>query len=459
MGELQNLKLLDLMKTNSLEMIAPNVISRMTQLEELRMGNSFGKWEVMENGDARQASLAEMASLSRLTVLYIHVKNVECLSQDIPGPWKNLKKFCICVGRDYMNSKAARSIKIENSPCPNAKWVEVLFNRTNELELVHCKGLYNLMMSHELSFNSLKILLIKECGEMEHLLSVEEGEEPPRNVFEHLKEVDLYYLKNLKTFCRGPLPAGSLQNLRKLNISRCNKLINIMPSDLLQNIEELKVSHCHGLVEVFHFQDTSKEDALLSKLRKLQLYNLAELTSIWKGVVPPLGSFHHLEYLNVGHCKRLRYVVSPALAQILQQLKNLRIGECEKMEKLIGVEVDESTTASLSSSSGSRQSELTCSLHSLPHGTMFPNLETLYIYKCDGLQNLFSSSVAQGLWQLNCLSIIDCKGMEAIIAKEADDVVVDQGMLPRLRTLELQGLEQLTSFYQGVRDRYQDLKC
>ncbi|XP_058071057.1 uncharacterized protein LOC131220104 [Magnolia sinica] len=531
MGELHNLKLLDLMETDSLEMIAPNVISRMTQLEELRMGISFSKWEVMGNGDARQASLAEVASLSRLTVLYIHVENVECLSQNIPGPWKNLKKFRICVGRDYTDSKAARSIKIENSPCPNAKWVEVLFNRTNELELVHCKGLYNLMMSHELSFNSLKILLIKECGEMEHLLSVEEGEEPPRNVFEHLNKLSLEELMNLKTFCRGPLPAGSLQNLRKLNISRCNKLINIMPSDLLQSMEELDVSHCHELVEVFHFQGTSKEDALLSKLRKLKLYDLPELTSIWKGAIPPLGSHHHLEFVSVRYCRRLRYLVSPALAERLQllkdlhivgeillqlkqylkskirhrvgypspevdgvnallnlyflvrvlqalkkldlsglpeltsiwkgsvpplgslhhleevrvvhckrlryllslalaerlqQLKLLHIWECEKMETLIGVEVEESTSASLLSSSGSSQSELTCLPHSLPHGRMFPNLQTLHISKCNGLQNLFSLSVAQGLLQLECLSIIDCKGMEVIIAKEADDEVVDQ---------------------------------
>ncbi|XP_058071063.1 disease resistance protein At4g27190-like [Magnolia sinica] len=197
MGELENLKLLDLMETNSLEMIAPNVISRMTRLEELRMGNSFGKWEVMGNGDARQASLAEMASLSRLTVLYIHVENVECLAQDIPGPWKNLKEFCICVGRDYTDGKAERSIKIKNSPCPNAKWVEELFNRTYELELMHCEGLDNLMQSHELGFNSLEILHIEKCGEMEHVISLEE--EPLQNVFEHLNKLSLEELMNLKT--------------------------------------------------------------------------------------------------------------------------------------------------------------------------------------------------------------------------------------------------------------------
>ncbi|XP_058072689.1 disease resistance protein At4g27190-like [Magnolia sinica] len=449
MGELHNLKLLDLMHSNSLEMIAPNVISRMTYLEELRMGNRFGKWELMGNGDARQASLAEMASLSRLTVLYIHVENVECLSQDIPGSWKNLKKFRICVGRDYTDSKAERSIKIENSPCPKAKWVEVLFNRTYELELVRCEGLDNLMQSHGLSFNSLEILLIKECGEMEHFLIVVE-EEPLRNVFKNLKVLSLDELMNLKMFCRGPLLADSFQNLRNLNIFHCHKLINIMPSDLLQSLEELDVSHCHELVEVFNFQGTSKEDALLSKLRKLKLYDLPELTSIWKGAIPPLGSHHHLEFVSVRYCRRLRYLVSPALAERLQLLKDLHIRYCEKMEKLIGVEVEESRNASLSSSSGSRQSELMCPLHSLPHGRMFHNLQTLYISQCHSFKNLFSLSVAQGLFQLEHLCIFDCKGMEVIIEKEADDEVVDQGMLPRLRTLELWVLDQLTSFYQGV---------
>ncbi|XP_058071062.1 disease resistance protein RPS5-like [Magnolia sinica] len=224
-----------------------------------------------------------------------------------------------------------------------------------------------------------------------------------------------------------------------------------MPSDLPQSLEKLYIDYCNELVEVFHFdfQGTSKEDALLSKLRKLDLSGLPELTSIWKGSVPPLGSLHHLEDLDVEYCKRLRYLVSPTLAQRLQQLKQLSIEGCEKMEKLIGVEVEESTSASLLSSSGSSQSERMCPLHSLPDGRMFPNLRTLYISKC-GLQNLFSLSVAQCLWKLQRLSIINCNGMEAIIAKEADDEVVDQGMLPRLRTLDLSGLEQLTSFYQGV---------
>ncbi|XP_058071058.1 disease resistance protein SUMM2-like [Magnolia sinica] len=390
-----------------------------------------------------------MTSLSRLTVLYIHVENVECLSQDIPGPWKNLKKFHICVGRDYTDSKSARSIKIENLPCSIGNWVEVLFKRTNELELVSCGGTENLMQSHELSFNNLEILIIKECGEMEYFVSAEE-EETPWNVFKHLKELTLDELINLKSFCRGPLPAGSLQNLRKLKIFRCNKLINIKPSDLPQSLEKLKVSHCDELVEVFHFQGTSKEYALLSKLRKLKLNDLPELTSIWKGAVPPLGSLHHLEYLTVEDCKKLRYLISPALAQRLQQLKLLGIESCEKMEKLIGVEVEESTIASLSSSAGSRQSELMCLPHSLPHVRMFPNLQTLHIQECHGFQNLFSLSVAQGLLQLKYLDISYCKGMEVIIAKEADDEVVDQGMLPRLRVLQLEGLPQLISFYQGV---------
>ena len=42
-SELTNLKLLDLSKTK-LEIVPPNVISRMTRLEELHMGHSFNQW-------------------------------------------------------------------------------------------------------------------------------------------------------------------------------------------------------------------------------------------------------------------------------------------------------------------------------------------------------------------------------------------------------------------------------
>ncbi|XP_077243594.1 putative disease resistance protein At4g27220 [Tasmannia lanceolata] len=74
-GDFANLKLLDLTGTSRLKRVPPNVISKLHKLEELYMSDSFSMWEVRgsSGGDGSNASFDEVASLSRLTVLYIDV--------------------------------------------------------------------------------------------------------------------------------------------------------------------------------------------------------------------------------------------------------------------------------------------------------------------------------------------------------------------------------------------------
>ncbi|KAH9684907.1 AAA domain-containing protein [Citrus sinensis] len=63
-GQLTRLRLLDLSNCWRLKVIAPNVISKLSRLEELYMGNSFPKWDKVEGGS--NASLAELKGLSKL---------------------------------------------------------------------------------------------------------------------------------------------------------------------------------------------------------------------------------------------------------------------------------------------------------------------------------------------------------------------------------------------------------
>ncbi|XP_077242079.1 putative disease resistance protein At4g27220 [Tasmannia lanceolata] len=81
-GDLANLKLLDLKGTRGLKRVPPNVISKLRKLEELYVINSFNKWEVRgSSGDGSNASFDEVASLSRLSVLYIDVADLKCISR------------------------------------------------------------------------------------------------------------------------------------------------------------------------------------------------------------------------------------------------------------------------------------------------------------------------------------------------------------------------------------------
>lgn len=61
-GELTRLRLLDLNSCSQLKVIAPNVIFRLTRLEELYVGNSFIQWEDegLNNHRRSNASLVEL---------------------------------------------------------------------------------------------------------------------------------------------------------------------------------------------------------------------------------------------------------------------------------------------------------------------------------------------------------------------------------------------------------------
>src|SRR5262249_45413824 len=97
-GQLTNLKLLDLSDCSELEMIQPNVISSLSLLEELYMGNSFDKWEIEAPNNQQQnnASLAELKHLCHLSNLEIHIRDVEVMPKDLFS--HELRRYKIFVG-------------------------------------------------------------------------------------------------------------------------------------------------------------------------------------------------------------------------------------------------------------------------------------------------------------------------------------------------------------------------
>ncbi|KAL8128046.1 hypothetical protein AgCh_014839 [Apium graveolens] len=78
--------------------------------------------------------------------------------------------------------------------------------------------------------------------------------------------------------------------------------------------------------------------------------------------------------------------------------------------------------------------------------TCFSKLTILDIIFCSKLEYLFCNSIAKSLVQLQYLSVIDCESMEAIIMNDgtSDREIIE---FPKLRSLEIEGVGRLTSFY------------
>ncbi|XP_077220127.1 putative disease resistance protein At4g27220 [Tasmannia lanceolata] len=443
---LANLKVLDLTGTFGLQRIPQDVILKLSKLEELYMEDSFSKWEVTgSSGDGTTASFDEVASLTLLTTLCIGADNVKCL--DVPVTWHKLEKFHICVGgQKFSPSTHERCISAKLMTYPVCNWIKLLF-RSEEVHLKGCEGLdlKNVLFLNGGGFNSLKHLNLYDWSEMKHLVCT--VEEAPQISFQMLQELELNKLKNLEKICHGPVPPGFFGKLRRLEIRSCGKLINIIPYDLLQglqSLEELYVEYCKELEEVFNSEGEAGKSSVTSKplsgLKEVKLQSLPKLSSIWKGFVPPTETLHKLKKLTVYQCESLRYLFSPVLAQNLQELEEVDICYCSKMEKMISNEEEDMKVYEEGLGLQQKQVAMSFPLH-----PTFRNLRKLSIDNCLSLKNLLSSSLAQGFQQLEELHVRFCDEMEEIISAN-EEGKVRVGILPRLTILHLWVHPKLTSF-------------
>ncbi|GLU09196.1 hypothetical protein SLE2022_260690 [Rubroshorea leprosula] len=76
-GQLIQLKFLNLSDCTKLKLIRPHVLESLSRLEELYLGNSFKQWEANRLGNQRNASLAELKDLHNLVALDVHACDVQ----------------------------------------------------------------------------------------------------------------------------------------------------------------------------------------------------------------------------------------------------------------------------------------------------------------------------------------------------------------------------------------------
>ncbi|KAI3670234.1 hypothetical protein L1987_88057 [Smallanthus sonchifolius] len=83
----------------------------------------------------------------------------------------------------------------------------------------------------------------------------------------------------------------------------------------------------------------------------------------------------------------------------------------------------------------------------------FPNLTNVSISNCHSLEHVFTCSMVGSLVQLQDLSITYCNKIVVIVKNEEEcDVKVNEILLPRLKSLKLNGLQSLKGFCLGKED-------
>ncbi|KAH7690223.1 disease resistance protein RPS2 protein [Dioscorea alata] len=151
---------------------------------------------------------------------------------------------------------------------------------TNTMAIKGCNFIQLLDIFHWDDLRQLIYCRIDDCKEMKWL--GKDGD----IVFPSLETLRLLRLHSFKGLCREKTHKETLKNLRKLDIFECHKLKYLIPNDLLmnnlQNLEEILIRRCHEMEDVISGK-ASATMASLPKFKKLMLWELPELTSIYQG--------------------------------------------------------------------------------------------------------------------------------------------------------------------------------
>ncbi|KAH9687129.1 AAA domain-containing protein [Citrus sinensis] len=358
-GQLTRLQLLDLSNCSSLVVIAPNVISKLSRLEELYIGNSFSQWEKVEGGS--NASLVELIGLSKLTTLEIHVRDAEILPQDLVSV--ELQSYKICIGNKWWSSWSVKSglsrlMKLQGLEkfgilLQNYR-MKLLLKRTEYLYLEELKGVQNVV--HELDdgegFPRLKHLWVNSCSEILHIVG--SVGRVRRKVFPLLESLSLWCLSKLETICDSQLTEDqSFSNLRIIIVRSCDKLKHLFSFSMAKNLLRLqkvevlfggdlemivgsdreKPTTSLGFNEIIADDDTAPK-VRLPRLEVLRMEMMDNLRRIWHHQLAS-ESFSKLKNLDIWWCDNLRNIFPP-LVGIPSSLVNLKVSGCPKLEEIVG---------------------------------------------------------------------------------------------------------------------------
>ncbi|PRQ21217.1 putative leucine-rich repeat domain, L domain-containing protein [Rosa chinensis] len=216
-GKLTHLRLLDLSDCSNLEVISPGVISSLGRLEELRMRNSFNKWEV--EGERSNANLSELKHLSQLSALEVHIPNADILPANLFS--HKLERFNIIIGDAYMWEKRmtettlnALKVKLTTASIEELdEGLKFLVKRTEDLSL-YAEGMNTIVHSlNTEDFGHLKHLQLQSNSDFNHIINKEV-------LFPNLRTLRVHRCDRPSFLFSFSMPE-SLAELKHLEISTC----------------------------------------------------------------------------------------------------------------------------------------------------------------------------------------------------------------------------------------------
>ncbi|XP_060974352.1 disease resistance protein At4g27190-like [Cannabis sativa] len=437
-GELRRLQVLDLRGCDNLRVIEANVISNLTQMEELYLPDEFQGWDhTSEEGkitnERRNASLVEIKSLQRLTALYLYVPTVHVLPEGLLT--EKLERYRISIGwRIHINDS-----KYSGYEGYSSRWLNL---DLSQLDQIYASGLESVMKGseylslqgfvwvnnaiHDLGvdgFRRLKQLNLRCNDGVKYIFN-------SRDIIQHeafpcLESLNIEYLTSLeRIICHGnQLPRGSFNELRNVNVRNCDRLKNLFPLSVAKLLHHITVYNCEMIKEIIvsHGREDDHKIEESLQLRSLHLYSLPNIVQFCCSKQTPTDESSSSSSSSsplIDHSK-------PLFSETLS-FSNLEELSVRSMSiKTLWPE-------RLVSSSSSYMQTLT----------------SLRVGRCKNLKYLFSFSLAQNFVSLTTLEVDYCEEMEDIVGVKLgeEETHMERILFPKLESLELVKLSTLQRF-------------
>ncbi|KAM6552967.1 hypothetical protein CsatB_013729 [Cannabis sativa] len=434
-GQLTHLQSLTIGSCKYLEVIEPDVISSLINLEELYMRHVKIAWEVEKVSSERSnVSLAELKNLTRLNTLYLEIQNDTYLSKDFIS--RNIKSYQITVGEpdslfadNFSSYSRVLMLELHNGNLIKECGFDKLMKECQALQLRGCEDVpIDIDVSNADGFPELEVFDLRDASNVRYLM------ECNHPVFQNLKKLQLTRLSNLQKMYDGELVAGSFSKLKEVQVSECHTLKSLFPvSTIAGQLEEMEVESCDMMENiVFHKNENGTHQKIeFLKLQKLVLKRLPKLIQFCKlepeQNVTTSPSLDSSPSTSIFPLFREEVVAFPILEQ-------LHLSWLDCVEMIWPDQVQEVS--------------------------YMQNLKNINVEKCHELKYLFSSVVARSLAQLKALKVEECKNMqEIIVIKEAgneEGSSMETICFPKLWQLHLYSLSNVKTFSGG---NYLAIEC